>query len=525
MEGWSRRSSFYVAASLLGLAGVLAGLMRPPLPAAAEDPRTLQVWPDRSMGIASGPLEGSTAQVTAQVFPFGVSRTTNGDIVWARTYLHFPLDVLPPGAEVLYATLHVYVDSSSGMGETRLGAYRVLEPWRAGDWSDDPVTWPGLLTSPIAVRTARFGVPASPRPTSPPTPTATPTLTSTPTLTATETSMLFSKPAGHALIQGPGVTLDPLGSQVGVGATTAVDIRIENVTDLRYAAVYLLFDPALLEVVDDDPTTAGVQIQPGSFLGPDFVEENIVYSADGEIDFRAASDRPVNGSGVLATITFRGKSPGISGLRFDAVFLENDDEEPIGVDEEDGSVTVTGQDSPTPTPPTSLLPTPTPPTSLLPTPTMTPPPALTPTATPATTLTPTPPARTPSAPLPSPSPAGPGVALGPVTGIWLTWDVTALMRAWLTGEVADDGLALASAPEPNADPETAGDLLIARQRTADDPNTRPYVVVGFRVQRSTPTPAPALPLAGRRSGWGTVGLLLIGAAMLILGLAVRHERH
>jgi hypothetical protein len=520
MEGWPRRSSFYVAASLLGLAGVLAGLMRPPLPAAAQDPRTLQVWPDRSMGIASGPLEGSTAQVTAQVFPFGVSRMTNGDVVWARTYLHFPLDVLPPGAEVLYATLHVYVDSSSGMGETRLGAYRVLEPWRAGDWSDDPATWPGLLTSPIAVRMARFGVPASPRPTSPPAPTAIPTLTSTPTLTATKTSTLFSKPAGHALIQGPGVTIDPLGSQVGVGATTAVDIRIENVTDLRYAAVYLLFDPALLEVVDDDTTTTGVQIQPGSFLGPGSVEENTVYPVDGEIDFQMMADRPVNGSGVLATITFRGKTAGISGLRFDAVFLEDDDEEPIVADEEDGSVTVTRQDSPIPTPPTSPLPTPTVTPPAL-TPTTRPGATLTPAATPATTLTPTPPSQPPSAPLPSPSPAGPGVALGPMTGTWLTWDVTALMRAWLTGEVTDDGLALAPAPEPNADPETAGDLLVARQRTADNPNTRPYVVVGFTVQPSTPTPAPALPPAGRHSGLGTAGLLLIGAAMLVLGLAIR----
>jgi hypothetical protein len=525
MEGCWRKLSFYVAASLLGLAGVLLCLIGPPLPGAAQDLRILQVWPDRGMGVASAPLEGSTAQATAQVFPIGVSRTTNGDIVQARTYLHFPLDVLPPGAEILYATLHVYVDSSSSLGETTLGAYRVLEPWAAGDWSNDPATWPGLLTSPIALRTARFGVTTTPRPTSPLTPTTTPTFTSTPTLTTTETSTLFSKPAGHALIQGPGVTLDPLGSQVNVGATTVVDIRIENVTDLRYTAVHLLFDPTLLEVVDDDPTTVDVQIQPGSFLGPGLVEENIVYPANGEIDFQAASDKPVSGSGVLATIIFRGKAAGISGLRFDAVFLEDDDGEPIGVDEEDGSITVAGQDSPIPTYPASPLRTPTvtPPPTL--TPTTRPGATLTPAATPAATLTPTPPTRPPSTPPPSPSPIGPGVALGPVTGTWLTWDVTALMRAWLTGEVADDGLALAPAPEPNADPETAGDLLVARQRTADDPNTRPYVVVGFKVQPSTPTPPPALPPAGRRGGWGTAGLLLIGAAMLVLGLAVRHERH
>jgi hypothetical protein len=117
----------------------------------------------------------------------------------------------------------------------------------------------------------------------------------------------------------------------------------------------------------------------------------------------------------------------------------------------------------------------------------------------------------------------PVVSLGRVAGTWLTWDVTALMRAWLAGEVPDYGLAVAPAPEPDADPETAGDLLVARQFTADDPDTRPYLIVHFEVHPVTPTPVQVLPRAGSQSGWGTTGLLLIGVALLLAVLLVRRR--
>ena len=102
----------------------------------------------------------------------------------------------------------------------------------------------------------------------------------------------------------------------------------------------------------------------------------------------------------------------------------------------------------------------------------------------------------------------------------MAWDVTALMRAWLAGQVSDDGLALASAPKPDADPETAGDLLVARQLSADDPDTRPYLIVEVERRPVTPTPVPSLPPAGRHGGWRAAGWLLIGAAVVLLGLTL-----
>ena len=114
--------------------------------------------------------------------------------------------------------------------------------------------------------------------------------------------------------------------------------------------------------------------------------------------------------------------------------------------------------------------------------------------------------------------------LGQVEGTWLTWDVTALMRSWLAKEVPDYGLALAPAPAPDADLETAGDLLVARWLTAKDIKTKPYLIVEIEVHPVTPTPIPILPPAGGTVGWRAVGVLSIGAALMVLGLAVRRRR-
>lgn len=534
---------------MLGLAGVLLCLAGPAFPAGAQDSRILQVWPDRGIGVASGLLEDATAHAETQVLPFGVCRTSSGDVVRARTYLRFPLDVFPPGTEILRTTLYVYTDGGSNAGEAAFGAYRVLEPWEEDGWSDDPATWPILLAVPIASTVASFDVvtPTPPPPPPTPIPTTVLTVTATPTLTATETSALFSKPAGHGLVQVAAaattvtVTLDPLDSEVTVGATTTVDILIENVTDLYSADVYLTFDETLLEVVDADPSTEDVvEIQPGIFPGE--VVENIVYQDqdDGEIYFyQTTGDGPVSDSGVLASITFRGKKVGTSSLHFEEVYLDDGGQD--DADTRNGSVTVTSEESPTPTPGPSPTPTSTstPGPSPTPTSTSTPGPSPTPTSpssslvtpTPGPTSTPTPrpptstPGPTPTSPAsPSPTPTSlpstaPVVSLRQGAGTWLVWDVTALMRAWQAREIHNHGLALAPAPDPDADPETTGDLLVARWLAADDHDTRPYLIVEFDVHPVTPE--PVLPPAGSPAGWGGAGVLLIGAVLLTLGLAMR----
>jgi LysM repeat protein len=225
---------------------------------------------------------------------------------------------------------------------------------------------------------------------------------------------LFTTPIGHGLAQGPTVVIDPPGREVAVEATTTVDIRIENVSDLFGAEVHLTFDPALLEGVDADAGTAGVQIQPGAFLSPDFTAQNDVDQAAGKIDFaisQMAPHGPVSGSGVLATITFKGKAAGTSPINFVNVILAAPGGIPISAGTQGGSLTVTGGVTPTPTPTATPTQTPTPtetPTSTPdggPTPTPTATPTGTPTSTPDGSPTPTPTATPTATPTTPPGPS------------------------------------------------------------------------------------------------------------------------
>ncbi len=308
--------------------------------------RALQVWPDRNAGVISGQLQG--APTSSAAFPFGVYAAPMGEIVSARTYLHFPLDVFPPGSEILQATLYVYVDSAAGGGVATFGVYRALEPWSGGAWGNDPRGWPTLLTSPIALTTP---------------------------FTFTVSAAAGRKPL---LAAAPAAASDSLAG----------------------------------------PETA-------SFVVP------------------------------------------------------------------------------TATPSSSPLGTPVSPVA-----------------------TPTPqPTASPSPALPPPGAATPVVTLRRVTGTWLTWDVTALARAWLVREVADNGLALAAAPSPDAGPEAAGNLLLARAFTADDPLTRPYLIAQIVVHPVTPTPVVLLPRAGTSTTQsGSAMWLVAGAILLILGLILRGRR-
>jgi len=203
-------------------------------------------------------------------------------------------------------------------------------------------------------------------------------------------AIMFSTPASHGLAQGTMLSISPASSTVAVGATTTVNIHVANVTGLIGAEVHLTFDSASLQVVDADPNMAGVQIQPGTFLKPDFMAQNAVDEAAGTINFSIAQiSLPVDGSGVLATITFKGKAAGTSAVSFATVTLSDQDGRVINTGAQGGNVTV---DGPIVTPPTDTpTPTPTPTGTLAPTPTGTLAPTPTGTLTPTPSVTPTPP--------------------------------------------------------------------------------------------------------------------------------------
>jgi hypothetical protein len=112
---------------------------------------------------------------------------------------------------------------------------------------------------------------------------------------------------------------DPNPAEVSVNGEVTVDVMISDVADLYGASLTIAFDQTLVEVVDMDGGASGVQIDPGSCPIPDFIVQNNANNSTGVINFDVSSlapSPPCNGTGVVASITFRGLAEGNSPLVF-----------------------------------------------------------------------------------------------------------------------------------------------------------------------------------------------------------------
>lgn len=100
-------------------------------------------------------------------------------------------------------------------------------------------------------------------------------------------------------------------ASVQVGQSFTITLQAENVSNLTAAEAHLSFDPAVLEVV---------ALQPGDFLQPDFIVQNVFDNAAGTIDYAVAQigQPAVQGSGTLLVIEFRARAGGDSPIRFRA---------------------------------------------------------------------------------------------------------------------------------------------------------------------------------------------------------------
>jgi hypothetical protein len=143
-------------------------------------------------------------------------------------------------------------------------------------------------------------------------------------------------PDGEEVILGsdptvPGETpvrlyLAPAETTLNVNGVATLELRIENVRHLYAFQLELAFNPVLLEVVDAKPGVPGVQIQDGEFFTPDISLKNIVNNTTGKIEYGASLQgvKPgVNGSGVLARLTLKGKSAGLSQVNITRAILSD----------------------------------------------------------------------------------------------------------------------------------------------------------------------------------------------------------
>lgn len=115
------------------------------------------------------------------------------------------------------------------------------------------------------------------------------------------------------------ITLSPSSNSVSVNGTFTVNIVLNTGGQNAYGADVnrLRFNPSILQVVDSDVGTAGVQIGAGSLMPLTII--NSVDNTGGSIQFSqlASPGSTFSGSGTLATVTFRAISAGTSGATFD----------------------------------------------------------------------------------------------------------------------------------------------------------------------------------------------------------------
>jgi hypothetical protein len=108
---------------------------------------------------------------------------------------------------------------------------------------------------------------------------------------------------------------------LAVGETSEVQIILENVDGINEIEIHVSFEPRNVNIVDADPATDGVQVQPGEMPQPAQVIQNEVKNDDGFLVYHVAQEpgSSARGSGVVATLTVQAMAKGGSPLRFTIV--------------------------------------------------------------------------------------------------------------------------------------------------------------------------------------------------------------
>ncbi|MEQ1499820.1 MAG: dockerin type I domain-containing protein [Parcubacteria group bacterium] len=115
------------------------------------------------------------------------------------------------------------------------------------------------------------------------------------------------------------LVLSPSSTSVSVNSTFTVNILLDTTGQPTYGVDInrLRFNPAILQVVDADVATAGVQVTLGSLMS--VATLNSADNTGGSIQLSqlATPGNTFTGSGTFATITFRAISAGTSNVTFD----------------------------------------------------------------------------------------------------------------------------------------------------------------------------------------------------------------
>jgi trimeric autotransporter adhesin len=126
---------------------------------------------------------------------------------------------------------------------------------------------------------------------------------------------LFALPTMVAAAGNPSLDLTVKAKKVSIGKQFTVEIQAKSAPAIYGVQVGLAYDPAMVEVVDMDPNTEGIQFQAGTFIDPaqSYSLMNQVDPQKGTIDYALTLLNPapeVKGNGQIALITFKAKTAG-----------------------------------------------------------------------------------------------------------------------------------------------------------------------------------------------------------------------
>lgn len=143
----------------------------------------------------------------------------------------------------------------------------------------------------------------------------------------------------------------PAELQMAEGETATVEVLVEDVEGLYGLDIRLGYDASIVEVVDANPDSNGIQLRPGDLLNLDFVVKNEADNEEGTTWFAMTQLNPseaVSGSGTAFSITFRGKRAGSTPLSITYTQLATRSGEEIPASTEDGEIRVVSSDEASP---------------------------------------------------------------------------------------------------------------------------------------------------------------------------------
>lgn len=142
-----------------------------------------------------------------------------------------------------------------------------------------------------------------------------------------------------------GLRIVPQTIQVSNNDSVELTLEVDEVTNLYAVDIELTYDPAIIEIIDADSTTEGVQVSPGTvFAGQQFfTAEN--YVSEGVIRFAGtliAPERPFAGQGSLLRIEGQTVGFGQTALNFSRAILVDNTNQAISLDTQSGEIRVGG---------------------------------------------------------------------------------------------------------------------------------------------------------------------------------------